>query len=119
MKATRENNLLYNKAQKEFAQDLRYTMTKAAACLWKYALRAKAMKGYTFNRQRPILNYIADFTCKKLNLIIEIDGYTHTLEATIEKDRIKQHDLEKAGFRVLRFTDDEILKGIENVKMFI
>ncbi len=119
MEATTENNLLYNKGHKEFAYELRYTMTKAEACLWKYVLRAKMMKGYTFNRQRPALNYIADFICKKLKLVIEVDGYSHTLDKTIEKDRIKQSDLEKAGFIVLRFTDDEVLKGIENVRRAI
>ena len=119
MEATKENNLLYNSDHKEFAHALRYTMTKAEACLWKYVLRAKMMKGYTFNRQRPILKYIADFICKKLNLVIEVDGYSHSLEETQNKDRIKQNDLEKAGFTVIRFTDNEVLKGIENVRKAI
>jgi len=65
MKATKENHNLYNKALQPFAYKNCYQMTKAEACLWKYALRAKMMKGYTFNRQRPVLNYIADFMCKK------------------------------------------------------
>ncbi|TAL57811.1 MAG: endonuclease domain-containing protein [Bacteroidetes bacterium] len=119
MEATKENNLLYNKAHREFAHELRYTMTKAEACLWKYVLRAKMMKGYTFNRQRPILNYIADFSCKKLKLVIEVDGYSHSFEKTVEKDRIKQKDLEKAGFIIIHFTDDEVLKGIQNVSRAI
>ena len=119
MQATKENNLLYNKTLKGFAYELRYTMTKAEACLWKYALRAKMMKGYTFNRQRPVLNYIVDFMCKKLNLVIEVDGYSHTLDKTIEKDKIKLDDLENPGFTVIRFTDDEVLKGIENVRRSI
>ena len=77
------------------------------------------MKGYTFNRQRPILKHIADFSCKKLKLVIEVDGYSHSLEKTIEKDRIKQNALEKAGFVIIRFTDDEVLKVIENVRRAI
>lgn len=119
MKASKENNLLYNTGHREFAHDLRYNMTKAEACLCKYVLRAKMMRGYTFNRQRPILNYIADFSCKKLKLVIEVDGYSHSLEKTIEKDRKKQDVLEKAGIIVIRFTDDEVLKGIENVRRAI
>jgi very-short-patch-repair endonuclease len=91
-------------------------MTKAEACLWKYALRAKMMCGYTFNRQRPVLNYIADFMCKELRLIIEVDGYSHLLDEVIEKDIKKQKDLKDAGFTVIRFTDNEVLKAIENVK---
>ena len=119
MEATKENYLLYNKNLKSFAHELRYSMTKAEACLWKYVLKAKMMKGYTFNRQRPALNYIADFMCQKLNLVIEVDGYTHTLDKTIEKDKRKQNDLENAGFTVIHFTDDEVLKGIENVRRAI
>ena len=119
MEATQENNLLYNKTLRTFAHENRYQMTKAEACLWKYALRAKAMKGYTFNRQRPVLNYIADFMCKKLKLVIEVDGYSHTLDEVIRKDKIRQIDLEKAGFTVIRFTDAEVLKEIESVKRVI
>jgi very-short-patch-repair endonuclease len=94
-------------------------MTKAEACLWKYALRAEMMKGYTFNRQRTVLNFIVDFACKKLKLIIEVDGYTHLFEETIKKDKIKQDALEGAGFIVLRFTDDEVLKNINQVRQNI
>ena len=119
MKSTKENHLLYNKKLQPSAHELRYTMTKAEACLWKYALRAKQMNGYSFNRQRPALNYIVDFMGKKLKLVIEVDGYTHLLDDTIKKDEKKQRDLENAGFKVLRFSDNEVLKGIENVKRAI
>ena len=94
-------------------------MTKAEACLWKYALRAGLMKGYSFRRQRPILNFIADFACLELKLVIEVDGYSHFLEETIRKDRIKQQALENAGYQVLRFSDNEVLKDMRNVVMRI
>ena len=90
-------------------------MTKAEACLWKYALRASKMKGYGFRRQRPVLNYIADFMCKELFLIIEVDGITHQDEHVIENDKLRQSRLEAAGFTVLRFTDDEVLKNMKGV----
>lgn len=57
--------------------------------------------------------------CKELRLIIEVDGYSHTLDSVIAKDKKKQSDLEKAGFKVIRFTDNEVLKGIENVRRAI
>ncbi|MDG7050786.1 MAG: DUF559 domain-containing protein [Nitrososphaerota archaeon] len=94
-------------------------MTKAEACLWKYVLRAGMMKGYGFRRQRPVLKYIADFMCKELMLVIEVDGYTHQFEETIKKDQVKQKELEEVGFIVLRFTDDEVLRSIENVRQQI
>ncbi len=90
-------------------------MTKAEACLWKYVLRAGGMKGFTFRRQRPVLQYIADFMCKELQLIIEVDGITHTYEEVIEKDKKRQADLERAGFTVIRFTDEEVIYHINNV----
>ena len=90
-------------------------MTKAEACLWKYVLRAGGIKGFTFRRQRPVLNYIADFMCKELLLIIEVDGITHSEEEVAEKDQKRQTDLEKAGFTVIRFTDEEVLHHINAV----
>ena len=119
MDATKEYHLLYNKNLKKKASALRQSMTKAEACLWKYALRARMMKEYTFNRQRSIQNYIVDFACKKLRLIIEVDGYSHQLEETIIKDKKRQDDLEKAGFTVIRFTDEEVLKHMTQVKQNI
>jgi len=90
-------------------------MTKAEACLWKYVLKSKQLHGYQFRRQRPVLNYIADFACIELMLIIEVDGLTHHWEETVLKDNKKQADLEGAGFTVLRLTDDEILNNIKIV----
>lgn len=119
MDTKNSNYNFYNKTLRVFAHENRYQMTKAEACLWKYVLKAKMMKGYTFNRQRPVLNYIADFMCKELKLVIEVDGYSHTLDEIIEKDRIKQADLEKMGFIVLHFRDNDVLKNIEHVKRVI
>lgn len=90
-------------------------MTKAEACLWKYALRAGMRKGYGFRRQRPVLEFIADFMCLELKLVIEVDGITHTWGETVEKDMRKEDRLKEAGFLILRFDDDEILKNISRV----
>ena len=118
MIAEKENHLLYNKNLQPFANKNRKQMTKAEACLRKYALRAKQM-GYTFNRQRPVLNYIADFMCKELKLIIEVDGYSHLLEDVIENDIVRQQKLENAGFKVIRFNGEEVLKDIKRVREII
>jgi len=119
MKAGNKNFHLYNKTLQPFANKLRKDMTKAEACLWKYVLRASMVKGYKFRRQRPVLNYIADFMCKELSLIIEVDGITHAMAETAAKDKAKQEALEQAGFTVLRFTDDEVLNDINNVQSAI
>jgi len=109
------NNQNYNKNLRSKAYSLRYSMTKAEACLWKYALSAGMMKGYVFNRQRPIGNYIVDFVSKELKLVIEVDGYSHQLEETLKKDKLKEDYLKSEGFRILRFEDNEVLKDIGNV----
>ncbi|MBI9032926.1 MAG: DUF559 domain-containing protein [Bacteroidales bacterium] len=113
--ASKENNFKYNKRLKPFAKELRMTMTKAEACLWKYALKGRKLSGYQFRRQRPIHNFIADFMCKELMLVIEVDGVTHLWDEVYEKDVKKQKYLEEVGFTVLRFTDDQVLRDISNV----
>lgn len=65
MKADKSNFHAYNNNLRKFANRNRHKATKAEACLWKYILRAKKMNGYGFKRQRPVLNYIADFMCQE------------------------------------------------------
>ncbi len=73
------------------------------------------MKGYTFRRQRPVGNYIVDFLCQELGLIIEVDGLTHNSEQAVDADTLRQSYLEELGFTVLRFTSNEVLKHIDEV----
>ena len=109
------SNHFYNKNLQPNANRLRKEMTKAEACLWKYVLRAGKMKGFQFRRQRPVLNYIADFMCKELMLVVEVDGSIHQLEEVMKNDAIRQKTLKEAGFTVLRFTNEEVLKNINAV----
>ena len=57
------------------------------------------MKGYDFHRQKPLLNYIADFYCSELNLVVEIDEYSHNIDAVFEKDLKKEEELKVWGIR--------------------
>ncbi len=113
MKKAQDTLCRYNKSLQPFANKLRKEMTKAEACLWKYVLRAGQMKGYSFRRQRPVLKYIADFMCKEIQLVIEVDGITHDTKQA--QDRRKTEELERAGFLVLRFTDEEVLTNIGGI----
>ena len=113
------SNNFYNKNLQPYANRLRKEMTKAEACLWKYVLRAGKMKGYPFRRQRPVLIYIADFMCKELMLIIEVDGSIHELEDIMKNDDIRQKALEESGFTVLRFTNEEVLTNIQWVHSYL
>src|SRR5699024_7983474 len=77
------------------------------------------MMDYSFLRQRSVLNYIADFMCEELQLIIEVDGYTHENERKWYKDLDRQKELEEKGFTVLRFTDEEVMNDLKNVERTI
>ncbi len=114
--ASKSNNYHYNPKLKHFSRKLRVDGTKSEASLWKYVLKTGKLGGYKFRRQRPVLNYIADFMCFKLMLIIEVDGISHWDEDTVRKDEIRQAELEKIGFTVIRFSDEEVLNDIENVE---
>ncbi len=105
----------YNKRLKPISRVLRKNMTKAEAALWKYGLSRKQRKGYTFNRQRPVLDYIADFMCKELRLIIEVDGKSHDHERAQARDREREVKLEEAGFTILRFTNEDVLTNMDAV----
>ncbi len=113
------NNWHYNKSLQPYANSLRKQMTKSESCLWKFALRARQMKGYQFRRQRPVLDYIADFMCQPLLLVVEVDGYTHQFEEVYSKDLQKDQDLRNVGFKVLRFRDEEVLEQMGWVKSTI
>ena len=113
------SNNHYNKKLKPFAQELRKESTKSEIYLWKKLLRNKQMFSYTFLRQRPIGKYIADFFCKELKLIIELDGLTHHDKAVSEKDVVKEKYLIDNGYSVLRFLDEEVLYDMDSVRRAI
>ena len=81
--------------------------------LWKFILKSKKT-GYTFNRQYPIDNYIVDFICRKLKLIIEIDGISHEIKQT-NNDYERQRKLESLGYHFIRYSEFDVVRNIEAV----
>jgi len=77
------------------------------------------MNGYQFRRERPILNYIVDFVCLELMLIIEVDGMTHDDEVARMNDLQRDQKLNEVGFTVLRFSSWEVLNEITDVGITI
>ena len=75
------------------------------------------MMGYDFHRQKPIDEYIVDFFCPKLKLIIEIDGESHGNKD--EDDQKRQERLESLGFNFLRFWDYDVKQNMEGVFLTI
>ena len=112
-----EHNNYYNKRLKPLARDLRNNSTKSEIRIWCELLKNKRMLGFQFLRQRSIGNYIADFMCKELHLIIEIDGYSHDFK--YEEDLERDKTLTELGFHTLRFTDDEVKNHLTNVERAI
>ena len=117
-KASIQNNWHYNPKLKERAKYLRTHFTKAESYLWKFGLKGNIM-GFAFKRQRPVLNYIADFMCCELLLIIECDGATHLLPGAEERDLKRQHELEALSFTVLRFEDGMVLNHLSTTLSII
>ena len=107
------NKIFYNKNLKEYSRELRNNSTLGEIILWKKVLRASKFHGYQFNRQFIIGNYIVDFICRKLKLVIEIDGYSHqfTHQRNIEKDNY----LKNLGYSVLRFKESEVRHKLDDV----
>lgn len=107
----------YNPKLKPLSRKLRNNSTLSEVLLWE-ELKNRKMLGYKFLRQKPIGNYIVDFFCNKLKLVIEIDGDSHNSD-TFEYDMNRQQWLESNGLTVLRFDDLEVKKDMDNVLMGI
>ena len=98
---------------KERSREHRKDPTKAEEVLWQAIRNSKL--GYKFRRQHAIHIYIADFVCLDKKLIVEVDGGYHQDENQQYIDAQRTHDLNALGFTVIRFTNDEVLSGLENV----
>jgi very-short-patch-repair endonuclease len=93
------------------AKNLRKNMTPAEKLLWEQLSNNKL--GFRFKPQHPMIHYIADFYSYELKLIIEVDGPIH--EATKEDDEARTKDLEQAGNRLIRFTNEEVFNHLPEV----
>ncbi len=104
--------LPYNPVLKERARSLRRNMTPAEQTLWKQCLRHFP---YRVLRQRPIDNFIVDFYCASLRLVIEVDGEYHASSEAQVRDAERTRILEGYGLQVIRFTNEQVLQEFEGV----
>ena len=93
------------------ARSLRRTATPAERMLWRSL--ARSALGAKFSRQMPVGPWFADFLCRELKLVIELDGHSHDVQP--ERDRARDADLRTRGYTVLRFTNGEALDETEAV----
>lgn len=96
---------------KQFAKENRQKETLAETILWKF-LRGRQL-GVNFRRQHIIGDYIADFACLPLKLIVELDGGYHQLPEQQLSDEERTTWLNSKGFKVLRFSNEEVIGNIE------
>ena len=104
----------YNPKLKVYARRNRRNMPLPEVLLWN-ELKGKQMCGFDFDRQRPIDEFIVDFYCKDLMLVIEVDGLSHEEDGAYEKDQLRQNRLESFGIHFLRFANQEILTSLKFV----
>lgn len=94
------------------AKWLRKNMTPAEQKLWA-ALKDRQLDGFKFRAQHPVGHFIVDFYCPACSLMIEIDGSVHHMQADYDTARTQQ--LESYGYKVLRFTNDEVINDLADI----
>lgn len=97
---------------KENAKENRKHQTEAEAALWE-VLRANQL-GEKFRRQHVIGDFIVDFVALNSKLVIEVDGAYHNNAEQMEADKLRSDFLNEAGFKVLRFTNEQVLQDTDN-----
>jgi very-short-patch-repair endonuclease len=109
MKGQTNEKILEPKLQRR----LRKNLTDAERRLWS-CLRGRQMGHFKFRRQHPFGDYVIDFVCLEAMLAVEVDGGQHAEKR--EEDAVRTKSLNKAGFKVLRFWNNDVLRDIEAVK---
>jgi very-short-patch-repair endonuclease len=87
-------------------------MTNAEVILWSRLRRHPTVR---FRRQHPVGRFIADFACVQAKLVIEVDGATHGSDARICHDRRRKEYLGRQGWRVLRITNDDVYRRLDDI----
>ena len=110
--AKKRNKIIpYNPKLKAYARELRNNSTLSEILLWQ-KIKGKAL-GVQFHRQVPINEFIVDFYCHELQLVIEVDGTSHDNKYVYDSKR--QGILERKEVQFIRFTNDEIKKELFSV----
>ena len=104
--------LPYNPKLKKRARELRKTGNLSEVLFWLQVKKKKILE-LDFHRQKIIGNYIVDFYCPELNLVIEIDGSSHNDKVKYDKKR--ENYLTNLGLQIIHYQDIDIKKNLNNV----
>jgi very-short-patch-repair endonuclease len=104
----------YNKKLVSRAKELRKETTRAEKVFWDKILKDKKLADFKFTKQKPLDEFIVDFFCSSLGVIIEIDGEVHNYQKTrdMERDTILK---QKFGLEIIRYTNEEVLKNTNKI----
>jgi BirA family biotin operon repressor/biotin-[acetyl-CoA-carboxylase] ligase len=105
----------WNPRDTERARALRLAATPAEKLLWRYLSRSQT--GAKFSRQMPVGPFYADFLCRELRLVIECDGISHDRDP--QGDEIRDRWMQANGYRIMRFTNGDVLGNVEGVAQMI
>ncbi|MGY2048090.1 endonuclease domain-containing protein [Methylobacterium sp. JK268] len=97
---------------RRFARELRQRSTSAEELLWQ-ALRGRRVRGLKVKRQVPVPPYTVDFLCTEHRLVVELDGRQHGWQDTYDAKRTEE--IERCGYAVLRFRNEEVLTDLDMV----
>ena len=104
---------VYYSRLKEYAQKNRNHPTEAESLLWS-VLSGKGLDGVKFRRQHIIGQYIADFVCLDKGVVVELDGHHHSLPPFCEDDAVRTEYLNKEGYYVIRFTNEQVIHHLDD-----
>jgi very-short-patch-repair endonuclease len=96
----------------QFAKELRQNQTKAEKLFWRQVSN-RQFQGSKFKRQVPMGNYIVDFVCHDMKVIVELDGGQHVLQE--QQDQVRTNELQNQGYQVIRYWNNDVLSNIEGV----
>ena len=96
---------IFNKKEKtKLRKKLRHEMTKSETVLWKFIKNSQL--GFKFRRQCSINNFVADFYCPEIKLVVEVDGFTHNDERVWNNDRKKDKHFNELGLEIKRYNSE-------------
>jgi len=107
----------YPKYSIPVTRKLRQNMIPAERKLW--SLLRRNQLGTHFRKQVPIGTYIVDFFSTEAKLIVELDGSQHLSRDQAERDQMRDNYLQRLGFRVIRFHNNDVLRNPEAIGRFI
>ncbi|MES2453384.1 MAG: DUF559 domain-containing protein [Pseudomonadota bacterium] len=96
----------------ERARDLRNEPTLHEKLLWQQ-LKGSRLHGLKFSRQMPVAGFFPDFVCRSQRLVVELDGHQHGENQEYDENRTRL--IEAAGYRVLRFWNNDLTSNMDGV----